>query len=405
MKGIVQTLAKHEIYAFLDVHQDVMSSDFCLYDAFPQWAVHQSPSPKHEFPWPLKPGTDGNPCPVERSWGRNYFSEACSTAFQSLYTEGSPFQQSFWAFWQTTAEYFKDLPILGYEIINEPWAGDLYSDPALLLPGHAGAKNLLPFYDIMSAKIREKDASHLIFYEPVTWGMIFNGNLTGSGFDHVPGGADFAGSSVFSFHYYCWWYYDPTDEFTRKTCDRLFGPKVFEQAVRETKQIGGATMLTEWGQGCNYDHDDPYNPEGECHAIMDLADKFLVSWTDWYFGEHLNQPGFPLTENARLIFSRTSARAVAGRPTHMHFDVTSRDYRLCFRFSAEDAISSPVTEIYVPFKLHYPDGIEVEVTPNVDVLKIDEAANRVILRNREVSAGRDEEHVCLAITAKPPASR
>jgi endoglycosylceramidase len=401
MKEIVQKLAKHEIYAFLDVHQDVMSSYYCLYDGFPKWAVNQSPNPKHEFPWPLEPGSDGNPCRSGRQWGRNYFSEACSVAFQSLYEENSPLQQSFWAFWQKTAEYFRDLPILGYEIINEPWAGDIYSDPALLLPGNAGAKNLLPFYDIMARGIREKDPNHLIFYEPVTWGMIFNGNLTGSGFDHVPGGAEFASSSVFSFHYYCWWYQDPENDFTRETCDRLFGPKVFEQAIHETKKLGGATMLTEWGQGCGYDSDDPYNPQGECHAIMDLGDKFFVSWTDWYFGEHLNKVGFPLTENAQRIFSRTSARIIAGRPKHMSYDVVSRKFELCFEFSSDDGLTSPITEVYVPFKLQYPNGITIQTKGNLELISTDEAKNKVLFKNKRVTLSPlEKEHVCLSISSK-----
>jgi hypothetical protein len=44
----------------------------------------------------------------------------------------------------------------------------------------------------------------LIFYEPVTWGMVLNGEIVGSGFKHVPGGPAYNDRSVFSYHYYCW---------------------------------------------------------------------------------------------------------------------------------------------------------------------------------------------------------
>ena len=111
--------------------------------------------------------------------------------------------------------------------------------------------------------------------------MIFNGNITGSGLDHVPGGAEFSDKSVFSFHYYCWWLNDDTD-LQRQTCDRLFGPKIFEQVTRETRRMGGAAMLTEWGQGCHFDTDSN-DASSECVAIMDLADKHLMGWMDWYF--------------------------------------------------------------------------------------------------------------------------
>jgi endoglycosylceramidase len=95
-------------------------------------------------------------------------------------------------------------PFLYFLLFNVR-AGDIYSDPTLLAPGNAGKKNLLPFYDRIVEGIRQKDSKHLIFYEPVTWGMIFNGDILGSGFDHVPGGSDHMNSSVYSFHYYCWW--------------------------------------------------------------------------------------------------------------------------------------------------------------------------------------------------------
>jgi hypothetical protein len=42
--------------------------------------------------------------------------------------------------------------------------------------------------DAVAKAIVAADDKHVIFYEPVTWGMIFDGNVTGSGFEHVPGG-------------------------------------------------------------------------------------------------------------------------------------------------------------------------------------------------------------------------
>lgn len=232
MDQIITLLNKYEIYPFLDVHQDVMSSYFCLYDAFPTWVVGQSDKSQHAFPWPLKSDpVTGDPCPADRGWGSNYISEACGTAFQSLYTAGSPMEQAFMSYWEMIAAHHKTKAILGYELINEPWAGNIYSDPTLLLPGHAGSRNLGPFYDRVAEKIRSVDSTHLLFYEPVTWGMIFNGTVLGSGFEHVPGGPDHADQAVFSFHYYCWWYSDLNHDFQRQSCDQVFAPKVFRQVI------------------------------------------------------------------------------------------------------------------------------------------------------------------------------
>ena len=112
-------------------------------------------------------------------------------------------------------------PTSAIEIINEPFAGNIYSNPLLLLPGVAGQLNLQPFYDAIALAIRSEDEAHLIFYEPVTWGMVLNGQIVGSGFDHVPGGKEQRAKSVFSFHYYCWFMTANATSFIRTVCDKV----------------------------------------------------------------------------------------------------------------------------------------------------------------------------------------
>ena len=43
---------------------------------------------------------------------------------------------------------FTDEHVLGYEIMNEPWCGDVYEDPTLLVPGVADRRYLQPMYDV-----------------------------------------------------------------------------------------------------------------------------------------------------------------------------------------------------------------------------------------------------------------
>jgi len=75
-------------------------------------------------------------------------------------------------------------------LINEPWAGDIYSKLALLLPGMAGKTNLAPLYDHLNTAIRTVDDHTLIFYEPVTWSVFLGSGEGGTGFSSVPGGAE-----------------------------------------------------------------------------------------------------------------------------------------------------------------------------------------------------------------------
>lgn len=64
-------------------------------------------------------------------------------------------------FWSIVANYFRDDDnILGYELINEPWAGDVYADPGLMFPTIADKKNLQPAYDHLNKAIRAKDDQH-----------------------------------------------------------------------------------------------------------------------------------------------------------------------------------------------------------------------------------------------------
>ena len=59
--------------------------------------------------------------------------------------------------------------VIGYNILNEPWAGNVYKDGSLILPGEVGRKNLAPMYEKVNAAIREVDTETLLFWEPPTW--------------------------------------------------------------------------------------------------------------------------------------------------------------------------------------------------------------------------------------------
>ena len=65
-------------------------------------------------------------------------------------------------FWAHSAGVFAANPaVVGYELINEPWAGDVYKTPELFLPGVAGSRNLQPTYDRMATAIRSIDDTHV----------------------------------------------------------------------------------------------------------------------------------------------------------------------------------------------------------------------------------------------------
>lgn len=94
-------------------------------------------------------------------------------------------------FWRRVAERFAGNGyVLGYELINEPWAGDIYSHPEQLEarkfsnlmgvvsptqmfssppsfpPDIADSRNLQPLYQRLHSAIRQEDQNHILFFEP-----------------------------------------------------------------------------------------------------------------------------------------------------------------------------------------------------------------------------------------------
>ena len=65
--------------------------------------------------------------------------------------------------------------VIGYELMNEPFAGNIFEDDHLkMLPGITGEQNLEPFYDIVQKSIREIDDETMIFWEPVCISTFIN---------------------------------------------------------------------------------------------------------------------------------------------------------------------------------------------------------------------------------------
>ena len=131
---IVENLASLNIYVILDLHQDMLSSKFNSYDGIPLWLMNELPDSKFKFPWPLSNKTINS-----SSVFASYITEACGFAFQCLYDNVNKFNDYFQQYWSIVSSTFANhTAILGYEILNEPWAGDIYANPLLFLPGVAG---------------------------------------------------------------------------------------------------------------------------------------------------------------------------------------------------------------------------------------------------------------------------
>ena len=354
MENITKTLDAHGMYVILDLHQDVASSLYHMYDGFPRWLVKKMVPSRHSYPWPLPAA------PSDANWASGYLAEAVGQTFQSLYDNDGGTRDDLSRFWTIVSQLFRSHGnVLGYELMNEPWAGDIYTDPELLLPGNAGRHNLLPLYDILVNVINEYDQSSLIFYEPVTFAVYVNTNVTGTGFDHVPGGPAFTNRSVLAYHHYCW-LLNPDDSskhypvLERLVCDDILARSVFTNIKDKVEEIGGSSFLTEFGL-CTPDEDPDSQGSVECRLIMELADEHFQSWTFWD-SSFFDDVGH-IQDMVVRYFSRAYPRAVAGKPITMHFNVI--DSSFSFQYIIDRAYLGH-TDILLP-EIHYPGMIDVNI--------------------------------------------
>jgi len=135
IKKIVDMSAAKGITPLLNMHQDVYSRKFCG-EGFPDWAMESNfNQTKHvAFPWPLADPfeVDENLYPSRElcksiDWPDFHFTQALSSAVGNLYDNKNGLRDKFARFWGYVAEQFKDSEdIIGYELINEPWAGNIY---------------------------------------------------------------------------------------------------------------------------------------------------------------------------------------------------------------------------------------------------------------------------------------
>lgn len=165
---LIADASKYNISTLVDCHQDVLSEALCGEGA-PLWAIQPL---SYNFPEPLHKtyDTDVQHIPsrddcLSRQWAQYYIAEETCSAFQRLYQNHNHVREAFADYWGVLAKELKSVPgIIGFELLNEPWAGGIYADPLLAVPGEADRKNLAPFYDAVVPSIYGNDSERVVFF-------------------------------------------------------------------------------------------------------------------------------------------------------------------------------------------------------------------------------------------------
>ena len=355
LKQIVENLSDRGIYVMMDMHQDCLSSSFPpSYDGVPVWLIDSFPPPANPHPWPLE---------SINAWAMNYLTQAVSESFQHIYNNTNNALDKWADFWAHVTINFKDYSsVLGYNLMNEPWVGDYFDRKRLLLPGIAGTQNLQPAYDVINERIRQHDREGIIFYEPVSYGQLFENDLIGAGFDHVPGGVQYRNVSAYSYHMYCLWLEatdsqapDARKEAARARCENVLLPRIIESTIENVDKTGGGSFLTEFGL-CKTSGTEI---NIECEVFLRLADYYLQSWIEWDYNDRkwYTSDGNRIQSKVTW-YVRPYAQAVAGIPSNMEFDPETLDFTIVYDL---DPTIDADTEIFVPDE-KYVNGYDVSVT-------------------------------------------
>lgn len=255
IEDIIKRFQKYDIYVIIDNHQDLLSSRF-KGDGFPEWLL-----PKNDtlpFPEPLS-------C-IECNWGDYYFTNAVSSAFQNLYDNYDDYQDSLSHYLTIVSELFKNYTnVIGYELINEPWMGNIYDNPKLFLEyGFADRSNLEPMYIKLSTAIRKVNTEQLIFFEPVTWDYLQ------VGFNRRPDP-----KSVLSYHIYCLDYSNNMSKTKWEICN-ITSLDMIMFRYQDIHRLSVAGFMTEFGDVSN-DQDGTF----EIGNMTYYANELHQSWTYW----------------------------------------------------------------------------------------------------------------------------
>lgn len=339
-------LADAGVYTLVDAHQDLFSPLFCA-DGAPSWLAAQFPN-ANTFPVPLTaaPITNGSACALGFPWATYYFTVAVGSAFQALYTNAS-YTAPFLAFWRDVVTAFGAAgdAVHAYELQNEPWPGDVLSDPLLLVPGVADKSNLQPMYESLAGVIRAAEAAAGISPKVIaTEGITFDDFLP-VGFTALPGAGPTASLGALSYHYYI----APNLDVDWQIAAR----------VADAQRLRGAAFLTEF----DIEIDAPWeaNNATMLRHTLDVADAHRQSYIGWAYGD-MWAPNGSLSADTAFELARPAPLAVAGRIGGYTFQWPNASAPPLFTLTyAHDLSIAAPTVLFVSTAWHFTSNFTVYV--------------------------------------------
>ena len=350
--AVERLFARHGIYVVIDSHQDDLSSRFHG-EGFPEWAVY----------------TDGLPdCPSSSLaiiGDQRICSPAMGRAWDNFWANRAGLWQAYSEMWKKVAARFASEPdVLGYDILNEPWAGSQWETCATVggCPGFY-REYLQPFENMVAASIRSVDRVHTVVFEP--------DDLASSGTHIASSGPQSwltpptpAGpNAVYSFHMLCSFNSSTTDT-NSSTTNTLWCNNAMNANLASAARLHAPLLIGEDG-GC-------YGPS-ESALVVRSADAARVGWIHWAWkSTHQDNSGgidscdsmfqddtnlATLNQTKADVLSEPYPMAIAGTPSAYGFDPSTDTFSLTY--TPDPSIKAPTVVFSAP--LHYPSGYRIEV--------------------------------------------
>ena len=338
-------LTAHHVYVLIDSHQDSVSERFGG-EGFPDWAVY----------------TDGLPSVPAVTGDNRQTDSALNRAWDNVWADRAGLWQAYARMWRRVAARFASEPgVLGYDLLNEPWAGHQWPTCTAFPVGCPAFYRMFlqPFEDAAAAAIRAVDRVHAVVYEP--------DDVASSGTTSwLTAPTPASPNVVYSFHVYCP-FHPPGVDATFCGAAEAFA---VNQGVANAARLRAAPLMPEFGGS---------NDLGDLVDIargVDLADQARIGWMYWeykasaetagaqYASGYREQSMFDNDANLATlrrakadVLSEPYPTAIAGIPIAYGFDRTTQTFSLAYTPDP----SIPLPSVIFTAPRHYPGGYRVEV--------------------------------------------
>ncbi len=342
---VMDLLSQRGIWMQLDAHQDQFHETYGG-EGVPDWALTR-PLPYAAGPPPSLP------------FPTNYWTPEVSTVFDNFWANQDGVLDGWVRSWEIAARWWRRQPhLMGYDLINEPWAGREW--PTCLDPTGCPAfytDELQPALVKATRAIRRIDGDNLVWWEPQQFA---GGRPIDTYFTALRGERQLG----FSWHNYCPEVFLESQGLPGADVEKCleYSRGRHEHALDQARRMNAAPLMSEWGATDNV---------RAVRLDAQAADESLMGWTHWAYkrwndpttaddAQGLFRDDADLTSVKRAkvrVLVRTYAQATAGTPLRMRFSPATGGFD--YRYRPNRSIDAPTVVFVSP--LHYPHGYRVVV--------------------------------------------